>query len=247
MVAIVGTSGWQYDDWKDVLYDGVPKARWLEYYATVFPAVEVNNTFYNLPKEKTFTDWATRTPEGFVFVCKASRYITHIRRLSDVADPVARFVERASLLGDKLGAVLYQFPPSMERDDDRLKVFLDVLPARPPAAIEFRNASWYDEAVYALMRSHDVALCVADSSKHRTPFVTTAGWAYLRLHGTEGYGLYDDDTIDAWAKRVASLEADPIYVFFDNDVAGNAVGNGLRLTTVVENLGVPVLRPAATN
>ncbi len=247
MVAIVGTSGWQYDDWKDVLYSGVPKTRWLERYATVFPAVEVNNTFYNLPKEKTFENWAARTPEGFVFVCKASRYITHIRRIDDVAEAVTLFVQRARLLGEKLGAVLYQLPPSMQRDVARFESFLDVLPPHPPAAIEFRNDSWYDETVYALMRSHDVALCVADSPKHRAPLVTTAGWAYLRLHGTEGYGLYDDDTIGDWSRRVASLDADPIYVFFDNDVAGNAVGNALQLTAAVEALGVPVARPAVAH
>lgn len=246
MTAVIGTSGWQYDDWKSVLYEGVPKARWLEHYTTVFPTVEVNNTFYNLPKEMTFSDWETRTPEGFVFVCKASRFITHIRRLEDVTEPITRFVERASLLGEKLGAVLYQLPPSLKRDDERLKAFLDVIPVHPPASIEFRHESWYDEAVYELMRSHDIALCVADSPKHRTPLVVSASWAYVRLHGLEDEGSYDDESISQWAKRIAALQADPTYVFFNNDRAGNAVGDALRLTRAVEAGGVSVLRPAAS-
>ena len=245
MTAVIGTSGWQYDDWKDVLYEGVPKARWLEHYATVFLSVEVNNTFYNLPKEKTFKAWAARTPQGFVFVCKASRYITHIRRLDDVAEPITRFVERASLLDEKLGAVLYQLPPSMKREDERLKSFLDLLPVHPPSAIEFRHESWYDEEVFALMRASNVALCVADSPKHRTPLVVTASWTYLRLHGLEDEGSYDDAALEEWAKRVATNRADPTYVFFNNDKAGNAVGDALRLTANVEALGVQALRPAA--
>jgi uncharacterized protein YecE (DUF72 family) len=243
MTAVIGTSGWQYDDWRNVLYEGVPKVRWLEHYATIFPAVEVNNTFYNLPKEKTFSDWAARTPEGFIFVCKASRFITHIRRLDDVVDPIARFVERAGLLGEKLGAVLYQLPPTLKRDDERLKAFLDVLPAQPPASIEFRHESWYDEAVYGLLRSRDVALCVADGPKHRSPLELSASWAYVRLHGTEDEGSYDDAAISAWGKRVAALDADPTYVFFNNDRAGNAVGDALRLTDSVEAQGCPVIRP----
>src|SRR5947209_6974494 len=110
MTVVIGTSGWQYDDWREALYGDVPKARWLEHFSTRFPAVEVNNTFYNLPREKTFSDWAARTPEAFTFACKASRFITHVRRLNDVAEPVTRFVERASSLGEKLGPMLYQLP-----------------------------------------------------------------------------------------------------------------------------------------
>ena len=216
MTVVVGTSGWQYDDWKNVLYEGVPRARWLEHYASVFPAVEVNNTFYNLPKEKTFSDWGARTRDGFTFVCKASRFITHIRRLEDVAEPITRFVERASLLGEKLGPMLYQLPPSMKRNDEVMKSFLDLLPAHPPASIEFRHDSWYDPALYQALRDHDVALVVADSPKHRTPLETTASWAYLRLHGGEDEASYGGEALEEWAGRIADLArgADPIYVFF---------------------------------
>jgi uncharacterized protein YecE (DUF72 family) len=242
VAVIIGTSGWQYDDWKDVLYTDVPRKRWLEHYASVFPAVEVNNTFYNLPKEKTFEDWAGRTPDGFIFVCKASRFITHIRRLRDVAEPITRFVERASLLGEKLGPTLYQLPPSFHRDDALLKGFLDVLPSHPPAAMEFRHPSWEDSAVYEALRSHDVALVLADSPKYRAPLELTASWSYIRLHGGPDEVSYGDEGLAEWVRRVAAFAAkvDPIYVFFDNDTAGNAVVDALSLTEKVHALGVSV-------
>lgn len=240
MTAVIGTSGWQYADWKDVLYPGVPLKRWLEHYATAFPAVEINNTFYNLPKEKTFADWAARTPPDFIFVCKASRYITHIRRLEDVGDSIALLMEKARPLGDKLGAVLYQLPPTLKRDDDRLNRFLERLPAEPPAAIEFRHPSWEDEAVYGLLRSKDVAFCVADGWRYSSPHVTTAQWAYIRFHGPEGEGSYDDATLERWADRTAAIEANPIYVFFNNDKEGNAVGDARRLAAMLDARGVPV-------
>jgi uncharacterized protein YecE (DUF72 family) len=245
VAVVIGTSGWQYDDWKSVAYEGIPKARWLEHYATLFPAVEVNNTFYNLPKEKTFADWAARTPDGFVFVCKASRFITHIRRLENVAEPITRFVERASLLGEKLGPTLYQLPPTFARDDDVLKRFLDLLPEHPPATMEFRNHSWYDADVYALLRSRDVALCAADSPKHRSPIEPTASWAYVRLHGLEDEASYGPEGLATWAERVASIAAaaDPIYVFFDNDKDGNAVRDARALTEIVAGKGIAVTRP----
>lgn len=133
MAVVIGTSGWQYDDWKDVLYTDVPRKRWLEHFATVFPAVEVNNTFYTLPKPSTFEQWTKRTPAGFEFVCKASRFLTHIRRLKKPSEPIERFLSRAKLLGNKLGPVLYQLPPNLKRDVELLKAFLAELPARPPS------------------------------------------------------------------------------------------------------------------
>jgi uncharacterized protein YecE (DUF72 family) len=243
VAVVIGTSGWQYDDWKPVAYEGVPRARWLEHFATLFPAVEVNNTFYNLPREKTFSDWAARTPDGFTFVCKASRYITHIRRLDDVAEPITRFVERASLLGEKLGAMLYQLPPSLKRDDDLLKRFLDLLPEHPRAAVEFRSTTWYDPDVYELLRAKDVALCFADSPTHKTPPELTASWAYLRMHGGEDEASYEPDELGEWAGRISNLAAaaDPIFVFFNNDRAGNAVADARTLTEQVAARDIDVV------
>ena len=250
MAVFIGTSGWQYDDWKTVIYEGIPKTRWLERYSREFPAVEVNNTFYNLPKEKTFADWAERTPDGFVFVCKASRFITHIRRLGDVAEPIARFGDRAKLLGDKLGPTLYQLPPNMERDDEKLTLFLDLLPEHPPSAVEFRNDTWYDPAIFSALRDHDVALVIADAPNHKAPIELTAGWSYFRLHGAgevRSYELSYGEALDDWAKRVAAFaaDADPIYVFFDNDREGNAVRDARALIEKVRTLGVAVAPPPA--
>ncbi|HVL88750.1 MAG TPA: DUF72 domain-containing protein, partial [Actinomycetota bacterium] len=139
MSVIVGTSGWQYDDWRDELYGTTPKTRWLEAFAQRLRAVEVNNTFYRLPSAETFASWRDRTPDGFVFAIKASRFITHVRRLEDVSEPVTVLIERASALARKLGPVLYQLPPSLRRDDALLARFLDALPPYPKAAIEFRH------------------------------------------------------------------------------------------------------------
>jgi uncharacterized protein YecE (DUF72 family) len=248
MAVVIGTSGWQYADWKDVLYANVPQKRWLERYASVFPAVEVNNTFYNLPREKTFSDWGARTPAGFLFVCKASRYITHIRRLGNVSESVTLFTERARLLGEKLGPVLYQLPPNLKRDDAKLRSFLDVLPVHPAAAIEFRHDSWYAEEVFALLRAKNVALVIADSPKHRTPLETTASWSYVRLHGGEDEASYGAEGLTEWAQNIVALSsrADPIYVFFNNDKAGNAVVDALSLTEKVRAAGAAVAAaPAA--
>ena len=248
MGVVIGTSGWQYRDWKDLFYANVPEKRWLEHYARVFPAVEINNTFYNLPPEKTFASWYTRTPEGFEFVCKASRYITHIRRLENVKDPIALFLQRAAPLREKLGPVLYQLPPTMKRDDEKLHAFLDVLPSQPPAALEFRHDSWYADDVYEMLRAKGVALVIADSPKHRTPLETTATWTYVRLHGGENQVSYGREGLATWAERLVVLAArlDPVYVFFNNDRAGNAVLDALSLTEKVRAAGAPVVSvPAA--
>lgn len=248
MGVVIGTSGWQYADWKDVLYATVPQKRWLEHYASVFPSVEINNTFYNLPREKTFADWYARTPAGFEFVCKASRYITHIRRLVDVSDSIALFLQRAAPLRDKLGPILYQLPPTMNRDDEKLRAFLEVLPAWPPVALEFRHDSWYADEVYDLLRAKGVSLVVADSPKHRTPLVTTAPWTYIRLHGGEDEASYGREALTMWAARLVDLSerVDPVYVFFNNDKAGNAVIDAMSITEKVRAAGAAVVSlPAA--
>ncbi|MGH2830055.1 MAG: DUF72 domain-containing protein [Actinomycetota bacterium] len=235
MRAIVGTSGWQYDDWRDALYGDAPRSTWLEKFAERFGAVEVNNTFYRLPSAETFAQWRARTPDGFVFAVKASRFITHVRRLADVSQSVTVLVERASALGPKLGPILYQLPPSLKRDDALLKSFLQTLPSYPKAAMEFRSPTWFDDDVFAAMRERDVALCITHGDKIASPVVATASWAYLRLHGGPDYSQYSPDQNAAWADAVMGLGAggaDPVYAFFDNDVAGNAVrdAEALRAT-----------------
>jgi uncharacterized protein YecE (DUF72 family) len=246
MGAVVGTSGWQYDDWRGVLYPKeLPKAKWLEHFSAHVPACEVNNTFYNLPKEETFASWRDRTPPGFTFALKASRRITHDARLRDVGDNVAFLVKRASLLGDKLGPILYQLPPFAKRDDALLEEFLAVLPASPPATIEFRSSTWFDDVVFERLRARDVALCVSHGHKYETPVVTTAGWAYFRLHGGPDYAEYTDEEKAAWISRIAEVAAacDPVYVFLDNDAQAAAVRDASAIAAGVAARGVLVAPP----
>ena len=177
MSVLVGTSGWQYDDWRDVFYPhAAPRPAWLAYYSAKFATVEVNNTFYRLPEAETFRRWAAETPDGFVVAVKVSRYLSHIKRLADPEEPIARFVERAIALGPRLG------PPSFTRDDNRLGRVLEHWPANLRLTIEFRHRSWFDNDVFALLAAHDVALCLTDRRGPREPLVATAPWGYVRLH-----------------------------------------------------------------
>ncbi|HEU0303411.1 MAG TPA: DUF72 domain-containing protein [Gaiellaceae bacterium] len=220
----VGTSGWNYKSWRGTFYPrGVPARRWLEHYATIFDAVEVNATFYRLPKPGVPRSWADQTPDGFVFAVKGSRYLTHIKRLNDTTGGVERFfgaVEGLAAAG-KLGPVLWQLPPNFRRDDERLSSFLDGLPAWRHC-VELRHESWFAEDVYALLRERDVALVAADDP--RMPFQTrrrTAGWMYARLHhGDRPDGDYSDRALAAWRRRLAAWSADgDVYAYFNNDWA----------------------------
>src|SRR2546423_11891172 len=175
MPCMSGTSGWQYRHCRDTFTPpDVPAARWLEYYAARFQTVEVNNTFYRLPQAATFRTWAERTPDDFVITVKMSRYLTHLKRLHDPAEPVARFMDRARELGDKLGAVLLQLPPNLEAEPRRLAETLDLLCPTARAQVELRHDSWYTEEVRRLLADHGAALCVAGSLHRRSPTWRTA-------------------------------------------------------------------------
>jgi uncharacterized protein YecE (DUF72 family) len=228
-VIFVGTSGWQYRDWRGAFYpERLPQRRWLEFYVTRFPTVEINNTFYSLPKESTFEKWRDGTPAGFVVTVKASRYITHIRRLRDAADPVALFWSRARLLGDRLGPVLFQLPPRFGADQDLLRAFLRLLPREMRAAFEFRDASWESTDVYEALDAAGAAWVIPDRPGWRVPAPVTGGWSYLRFH-QGGHGPlgsdYTRDKLRRWADRVADLPAEDVFVYFNNDQGGAAVRN----------------------
>jgi uncharacterized protein YecE (DUF72 family) len=183
VTVLVGTSGWQYRDWRGPFYpSGLRQAEWLESYATRFSTVEVNNAFYRLPEAATFDRWAARTPEGFVVAVKASRYLTHIRRLRDPAEPVGRLLERCRHLGPKLGPVLLQLPPTLTARHDDLAATLDAFGDACRVAVEFRHPSWFTDETERLLRAHDAAFCLADAPSRRTPYWRTASWGYLRLH-----------------------------------------------------------------
>ncbi|MFQ5860482.1 MAG: DUF72 domain-containing protein [Dehalococcoidia bacterium] len=231
---LIGTSGWSYAHWRGPFYPPeLPQARWLEFYTQRFPTVELNNSFYRLPLSKTFQNWRTRVPQGFLFAVKASRFITHIKRLRDVAEPLETFLERARLLAEKLGPLLYQLPPGLGRDEARLSSFLALLPRDLQHVVEFRNPSWYDEGTLALLMGHNVAFCVHDMRGCATPVLATADFAYVRLHGPTGTysGCYTKEALEEWADQVRAIGQGlkAVYIYFNNDIGGFAVANAMSL------------------
>jgi uncharacterized protein YecE (DUF72 family) len=242
---IVGTSGWQYRDWRPAFYPrDLPQRAWLEHYAERFATVEVNNTFYRLPDRKTFEDWRRRTPADFVFVIKASRFLTHVRRLREPREPVKRMLDHASGLGPKLGPVLLQLPPNLRVDVGRLAETLERFPARQRVAVEPRHDSWFTDEVYQLLARHDAALCLIDRVGRLGPVERTAGWAFLRLHeGTASpRPCYGDRALARWVERLADgwSAGEDCYVFFNNDPRACAVRNAARFARLSERAG---LRP----
>lgn len=231
----VGTSGWSYSGWRGLFYPhGLPSSEWLKFYSSRFPTVELNASFYRLPTRQAFRRWHDAVPDDFQFSVKASRYITHIKRLQDVTEPLKTFLVRASILEHKLGVILYQLPPGLVRDDGLLEAFLPMLPQNIRHAIEFRSATWYRDRVYDILRQYNVAFCVHDFQRQEVPAVGTADFAYFRFHGTSGRyaGSYSDADLDRWAgeiKRIGQgLKA--VYAYFNNDIGGEAVNDAVRLS-----------------
>jgi len=229
MPVLVGTSGWQYRHWRGGFYPlDVPQRRWLEYYAGQFATVENNASFYRLPARETFERWRERTPAGFVMAVKASRYLTHVRRLREPAEPVRRMLDAFAGLGDKLGPVLIQLPPRMRADPELLDQVLSHFPPGVRVAVEPRDASWWTDGIREVLTARGAALCWADrAGEPVTPLWRTAGWGYLRFHeGTaDPWPRYPDQALRAWAERAAGAWPDPapVYAYFNNDQNGAAV------------------------
>jgi uncharacterized protein YecE (DUF72 family) len=236
----VGTSGWQYRDWRGRFYPkGVPQRAWLTEYSTVFPTVEVNNSFYQLPKDETFDRWREATPPGFRFAVKASRYITHIRRLRDAKDSVELFWSRAARLGPKLGPVLFQLPPHFKADAALLRDFLAVLPQRIRPAFEFRDESWRADPVCELLDRAGAAWVLADRPGWRVPRIVTGGWSYVRFHqGRRLHPGYPSSKLRRWADRIASEAAEDTFVYFNNDALGAAPEDASRLSRMLSRRGL---------
>jgi uncharacterized protein YecE (DUF72 family) len=217
MRTLVGTSGWSYKEWKGSFYPPkLPQDEMLGFYASRFPTVEVNNSFYRIPSEKVLMGWAERVPPDFRFVLKASRRITHNSRLAGEDGSLEYFLRAINPLGDRLGPTLFQLPPTFKKDAVRLRDFLARLPKRWMAAVEFRHASWFDDEVYDLLRSHDVALVAVDEDEGEgkgAPLVPTASWGYFRLRRT----AYDTNALQAWAGRIQRAEWTDAYVFLKHE------------------------------
>jgi uncharacterized protein YecE (DUF72 family) len=238
----IGTSGFQYAHWKRVLYPpDLPRKEWFARYATMFDTVEINNTFYRLPEASTFVEWRKQAPTGFRYALKFSRYGSHLKRLREPGGTVGLFLERAGELKSFLGPILVQLPPRWRCDPGRLRDFVDALPPRRRWVVEFRDADWLREEIFALLERRNIALCVHDRIPDH-PRRPTASWMYLRFHGMRTGGRYTRSFLRAEAARVRrELEAGmDVYVYFNNDTRGHAVRNALQLkelTSAVDRQG----------
>jgi len=231
---LVGTSGWHYQHWKGPFYpEHLPNERMLEHYVKHFQTAEINNTFYQLPAQDTFAQWRDSVPKGFSFAVKASRYITHIKKLKDPQEPVARFSAGIRPLGEKLGPILFQLPPRWRVNTDRLTAFLGALPEGHRYAFEFRDESWFGRQTEQALREKGAAFCIYDLERRQSPRSVTADFVYVRLHGPEDayQGKYDDRTLGDWANAFSSWAAEgrEVFCYFDNDEKGYAPQNALRL------------------
>ena len=219
MKILAGTSGYAFKEWKGNFYpQDLKDDRILGYYASKFPAVEINNTFYRLPRENVLREWAAQVPETFTFALKASQRITHYARLKEESASLVDFLlKNTALLGDRLGPILFQLPPNLQKDVSRFRGFLGLLPADRRYVFEFRHESWFDDEVYAAMRERDIAMCIAEQEDFRCPVVSTSTWGYLRLHKLD----YNSGELVDWAKCVTGQQWQQAYVFFKHDETEN--------------------------
>jgi uncharacterized protein YecE (DUF72 family) len=231
----VGASGWHYTEWvKDKFYPAdLPQNKWLAFYAKQFNTVELNNPFYHLPPKTTFQGWHKQTPKNFLFSVKASRYITHMKRLLDPKEGVSKFLKSAEGLKEKCGPILFQLPPQFPCNPERLAKFLKILPKRHQYTVEFRHPSWYKQEIYDLLKDFNAAFCIFELGELISPIVTTADFVYVRLHGygKKYAGIYTEKDLQAWAKRFKSWykEGKSGYCYFDNTASGQNTQNALRL------------------
>jgi uncharacterized protein YecE (DUF72 family) len=244
---MIGTSGWQYPHWRERFYPaGLPQAKWLEHYAERFATVEVNNAFYRLPESSTFEAWRSRTPDDFVLTVKASRYITHLKRLREPAEPVRLLLDRARHLESKLGPILLQFPPNLKADLGALDEVLAQFPSDVRVAVEPRHESWFEADTPAVLRSHRAAFCLSDSPARRTPYWRTADWGYLRMHQgrSNPSPCYGRAALQGWAKRLSDLWSPKatVYAYFNNDTAGCALRDAQRFANAVSAVGLEPTR-----
>jgi len=233
MQVLVGTSGYSYKEWKGTFYpEDLKAADMLRYYAERLTTVEINNTFYRMPKASVLENWAAQVGDSFVFVLKGSQRITHMKRLKDAGESVAYLFETAAVLGSRLGPVFFQLPPYLKKDAPRLRAFLDLLPADRPVAFEFRHESWFDEEVYEALRARGAALCAADtdeSGDEGAPVVPTGAFGYLRLRRA----TYSDADLAAWAEKVRGQAWDRAFVFFKHEDAGKGPAMAARFRRLI--------------
>jgi uncharacterized protein YecE (DUF72 family) len=234
---LIGCSGYYYKDWREKFYPKkLPQKEWLPYYARYFNTVEINNTFYKFPEASMFERWKEITPENFRFTLKGSRYITHMKKLKSVEESLDRFYEVSSVLEDKLASILWQLPPNLKRNDERLEKFCKQLSKSVPQIIEFRNMSWFDEEVFDILQKYNVAYCIISAPGELPEFLNiTAPWTYIRFHGKEHWYnyKYSNEELQQWADKVSAMDAEQVMIYFNNDYNANAVTNGQELMDIL--------------
>lgn len=235
----IGTSGWSYQHWHNgVFYPSeLEKGKELEYYTTKFKTVEINSTFYHLPRETTWKNWVKRTPKDFIFAIKGSRFITHVLKLDNPSDPLENLINGSVQLGPKLGPILFQFPPKFQLEFPRLEKFVGLLPKKRRFTFEFRHQSWFTSKVYELLKKNNLALTIADTPVYPMEEKVTADFIYVRLHGTAKLyaSEYTPPQLEEWAKKIKrwlTKELD-VYVYFDNDAHGYAPKNASELISLI--------------
>jgi uncharacterized protein YecE (DUF72 family) len=238
----VGTSGWIYKHWRTIFYPPkLPVARWFGFYAQHFDTVEINNSFYRLPSPEAFDAWRQQAPPGFLYAVKASRYLTHLKKLKDPEAPLQNVLERARRLGPTLGPILYQLPPHWGCDPERLRHFLALLPADLQHVVEFRDPSWYTEEVRAMLSRAGVGFCIHDMRESVSPLWVTGPTAYLRFHGSTGVryvGRYGRARLKPWAERIDEIrrQTRAVFVYFNNDGGGHALKDARDLRELLESV-----------
>jgi uncharacterized protein YecE (DUF72 family) len=237
----IGTSGWSYKHWIGAFYPkGSNSVEQFEFYNNHFDTVEINNSFYKLPPRSVFETWYEHSPKKFLFVVKANRFITHMRKLTQPQEPIARLFNSIDALKEKLGPVLFQLPPKWKVNVIRLKEFLQALPKGHRYVFEFRNETWYNEDIYGLLREYNCGFCIYELAGHMSPMLITADFVYLRLHGPTEYkyqGSYSNAVLRKWAKQCSKWQSEKkdVYVYFDNDQNAYAAFNALTLKKFVKD------------
>ena len=234
----IGTSGFTYNHWRDVFYPReLSEKKWLEYYARHFSTVEINSSFYHLPRLSTCKNWGERVPENFLFAMKASRYITHIKKLRDIEEPVKNFFQVIHSLEKKLGPILFQFPPGMKKDIPLLEDFIEKLPRGFCHVFEFRNRTWFEDDLFNLLDNRGITFCIHDLPKRATPYVETGNFNYVRFHGAQAAysSFYSEKELEKWARRFieCTKTGKDVFSYFNNDMHGYAIENAKTLKHIL--------------
>jgi uncharacterized protein YecE (DUF72 family) len=237
----VGCSGWVYKHWRGLFYsEGLPQKRWFERYAEEFDTVELNNSFYHLPKPETFDKWREQAPPGFCYAVKANRYLTQAKKLKECEEPLQRMMAAVRHLGDRLGPMLYQLPPSMKINLERLEGFLRILPQGVASVFEFRNKDWYAAETYALLGRYGASFCVHDMPGSKSERIAVGPIAYVRFHGGEGkyWGRYSDERLLSWTDWIIeqARQGRTVWCYFNNDIHGHAIEDARTLKSMVRQM-----------